>query len=104
MAVAGLLLPTMELLISLGAATLIFLTLEFLRFRVSSVNNWFFLHFRLLLTTTGVSCLTGTRYLLIASLIAFLAFERHIAVLALSFLAVGDATAAVVGTQIDKMR
>lgn len=42
--------------------------------------------------------------MLIASLVALVAFERDIAVLALSFLAVGDAMATIVGKQIGKMR
>jgi len=42
--------------------------------------------------------------MLIASLVAFLAFERDIAVLALSFLAVGDAVATIVGKQIGRTR
>ena len=42
--------------------------------------------------------------MLIASLIAFLAFPRDIAVLALSFLAVGDPLATIVGKQIGKSK
>ncbi len=40
----------------------------------------------------------------VASLIAFLVFPRDVAVLALSFLAVGDAVATIVGKQIGKRR
>ena len=102
--IAALFLPRMVLLIALGVATLIFLAFEFLRLRASGINRWFFLHFRSLLRETEVSRLTGTSYMLIASLVAFLAFERDIAVLALSFLAVGDAMATIVGKQIGRTR
>jgi glycerol-3-phosphate acyltransferase PlsY len=47
---------------------------------------------------------TGACYIFIASFIAFLAFERDIAVLALSFLAVGDATAALVGRYLGRTK
>ena len=42
--------------------------------------------------------------MVIASLIAFLAFQRDIAVLALSFLAVGDPLANIVGKQIGRRK
>ena len=102
--VAALFLPRTVLLISLGVTTLIFLTFELLRFRGSRINNWFFLHFRPLLREMEASRLTGTSYILIASSIAFLAFERDIAVLAFAFLAVGDPLATIVGKRIGKRR
>lgn len=102
--IAALFLPRMVLLLSLGVATLIFLAFEFLRLRASAINKWFFLYFGSLLRETEGSRLTGTSYMLIASLVALVAFERDIAVLALSFLAVGDAMATIVGKQIGKMR
>jgi len=91
-------------MISLGVATFVFLLFEFLRLRYSSLNRWFFLHFAPLLRATEKSHLTGASYILIASWLVFLAFEREIAVLALSFLAVGDAIATLVGQQIGKTR
>jgi glycerol-3-phosphate acyltransferase PlsY len=103
-AIAALFLPRIVLLVLLGLATFIFLTFDFLRFRVSSVNSWFFRHFRSLLRETEASHLNGSSYILMASLVLFLAFERDIAVLALSFLAVGDAMATIVGKQIGKLR
>lgn len=102
--VVALFLPGMVLLISLGVVTLVFLAFELLRFRASGINRWFFLHFRQLLRETEVSRLTGTSYMLIASLVAFLVFQRDIAVLALSFLSVGDALATIAGKQIGKRK
>ena len=42
--------------------------------------------------------------MLIAALIAFLAFSREIAILAVSFLAVGDSVAAIVGRKLGKRK
>lgn len=102
--VAALFLPRVVLLVSIGAVTVIFLAFELVRFWASIINRWFFSHFRPLLREAEASCLTGTSYMLIASLIAFLAFPRDIAVLALSFLAVGDPAATIVGKQMGKRR
>ena len=102
--VAALFLPRMILLISLGVATFVFLAIELLRFRVPGVNRWFSAFLKLLLREKESSRLTGASYMLVASLIAFLVFPRDIAVLALSFLAVGDAVATIVGTQIGKRK
>lgn len=102
--IAALFLPRMVLLISLGAVTFIFLAFELLRFRAPGINRWFFSFFKPLLREKEASRLTGSSYILIASLIAFLAFQRDIAVLALSFLAVGDPVATIVGKWIGKRK
>jgi len=102
--IAALFLARMVLLISLGVVTFIFLTFELIRFRAQGINRWFFSYFKPLLREVEVSRLTGTSYMLIASLIAFLAFQRDIAVLALSFLAVGDSLATLVGKQVGKRK
>jgi glycerol-3-phosphate acyltransferase PlsY len=102
--IAALFLPRMVLLISLGVATFIFLVFELLRFRAPGINKWFFSFFKPLLREKEASRLTGASYMLVASLIAFLVFQRDIAVLALSFLAVGDPLATIVGTHIGKRK
>ena len=102
--VAALFLPRTALLVSLGVVTFIFLAFELLRFRAPGINRWFFLFFKPLLRGNEASRLTGASYMLIASLIAFLVFQRDIAMLALCFLAVGDAVATIVGKHIGKRR
>jgi dolichol kinase len=104
MAAAGLFLPRLALLIALGVATFIVVTFEFLRLRVAGVNRWFLSVFKPLLREKETSRFTGTSYSLTAALIAFLAFPRDVAVLALVFLAVGDALATVVGKRMGKIR
>lgn len=76
--------------LSLGIATFILFAFEFIRFRVPAINRWFFSSCKSLLREEEASCLTGASYMLIASFIVFLVFQRDIAVVALSFLAVGD--------------
>jgi len=100
----GLFLPRITLLISLGVATFIVVAFEFVRLRIPGVNRWFLSVFKPLLREKETSRLTGTSYSLTAALIAFLAFPRDIAVLALVFLAVGDALATIVGKKIGKTR
>lgn len=101
---AALFLPRVVLLSSLGAVTLIFLAFELLRSKAPGINRWFMLHFQPLLREGERSRLTGSSYMLISSLIAFLAFPRDVAVLALSFLAVGDAISTMVGESIGKRK
>jgi len=100
--ISALFLPEMVLLICLGVLTFIYLAFEFIRFRAPGINRWFFSFFKPLLREKEGSRLTGTSYMFAASLIAFLAFQRDIAVLALCFLAVGDAVATVIGKRIGK--
>ena len=100
--VAALFLPRVVLLSSLGAVTFIFLGFEWLRLRVPAVNKWFLTYFKILLREEERSRLTGASYVLISSLIAFLAFPRDVAIVALSFLAVGDALGTIIGTRLGR--
>jgi glycerol-3-phosphate acyltransferase PlsY len=100
--IAALFLPKIVVQIFLGALTFSLLTVEITRLRVPTVNQWFFKIYKPLARTNEASRLTGTSYLIIASLISFLVFQRDIAVIALSFLAVGDAVAGIVGRWIGK--
>jgi len=101
---AALFLPRTVLLCSVAAVTFIFLAFELLRLKAPSLNRWFLSRFKPLLREKEQSRLTGSSYVLISSLIAFLAFQRDIAVLALSFLAVGDAVSTMVGESIGKRK
>jgi glycerol-3-phosphate acyltransferase PlsY len=101
---AGLFLPRTVLLISLGVATFIFLAFELIRLKVPGINRWFLSVFKPLMREKEASRLTGVVYCLAAAFIAFLVFPRDVAVLALSFLAVGDSMATIVGKRIGKTR
>jgi len=102
--IAALFLPRVVLLSSLGAVTFIFLGFELLRLKAPNINRWFMFYFKPLLREKEESRLTGSSYMLISSLIAFLAFQRDVAVLALAFLAIGDAVGTIVGERIGKRK
>jgi glycerol-3-phosphate acyltransferase PlsY len=102
--IVALFLPRMVFIILLCVVTFIFLAFEIIRLRAPRINTWFLSFFKPLLRRKEASRLTGTSYMLIASLIAFLVFQRDIAVLALSFVAVGDAVATIVGKWIGKKK
>jgi dolichol kinase len=97
-------LPTTAMLISLGLVTFVFLAFEFIRLKVPSVNRWFFSHFGSLLREEETSRVTASSYVLVAALMAYLAFGRDIAVLSVCFLAVGDVAAGIVGRYIGRTR
>ena len=95
--IAALFLPEIALLISLGVLTLISLAFELLRLRAPVLSRWFIRSFKPSLKEEEESHLTGASYMLFASLIAFLAFPRDIAVLALSGGSGNDDNAALAG-------
>jgi len=99
----ALFLPIKVVLISLGAITCLFLIIELLRLRLPLVNRWFIWLLKPLLRQEEELRLTGASYMLIASLATLLVFQRDIAILALSFLAIGDAMAAIVGGHIGRV-
>jgi dolichol kinase len=98
------LLPKVPLLLSLGSVTFLFLTFEFIRLRFTGINWWFISHFRSMLREEEVSNVTTASYVLIAAVVAYLAFGKDIAVCAVSFLAIGDVAAAIVGERIGMTR
>lgn len=97
-------LPEMPLLIVLGSATFLFLMFELVRLRVSGINRWFISHFGSMLREGELSGLTTSNYVLLAALVSYIAFGRDIALLAVSFLAIGDVAAAIVGQHMGRTR
>jgi glycerol-3-phosphate acyltransferase PlsY len=93
------------LLISLGILTAACVTWEIVRFASPRVNLWLVSHLGSFLKRgeRGFQ-LTGTTYLLLASLVVFLCFERDIAVVGLLFLAIGDLVAAIIGRRWGRFR
>jgi len=103
-ALSGLFLPLSVVLITLGIAALLLLALELARFAIPSVNRWFFKAFRPFIREEEAARATGALYMLISSFLVYLAFEIHIAMLAISFLAVGDAVGAIVGNTVGRVK
>ena len=85
-ALSGLFLPRNVVLITLGVAALLLLALELARFAIPSVNRWFLKVFRPFIREEETARATGALYMLISSFLAYMAFEIHIAMLAIAFL------------------
>ncbi|MBM4447782.1 MAG: hypothetical protein FJ015_00905 [Chloroflexi bacterium] len=104
LALSGIFLPRNIVVITLGVMALVWLAFELARFAVPTVNRWFFRVFRFYVRETEATSATGALYMIMASFLAYLAFETHIAMLAIAFLAVGDATGAIVGHTVGRTR
>lgn len=92
------------LLIALAAVTFAFLVMESIRLLSSRANELFFRYFHGMLKEEERRRPTGSSYLLVASLLAFLLFDRDVAITCLFFLAVGDPMAATFGEQLGSRR
>ena len=90
------------LLITLGAITAIFVAWEIVRFASPRVNLWMVSHLRVILKEEERFRLTGTTYLLLASLAVFLLFDKYVAIASLLFLSIGDLMASVIGERFGK--
>ena len=73
---------------------------ETARFRVPSLNRVLYDKLRPLLKVTEDRRVTGATYIAVSALIAFLVFDKHVAIAALFFLSLGDPAAALVGTRM----
>lgn len=90
--------PLMVLLLSLlsGAA----LVVEGLRLWAPGLNRYLVSRFRFLLKESEERRITGATYIALSALVAFLVFDKPVAVAAMFFLALGDPAAALVGARV----
>ncbi len=84
--------------------TVFFLTFDILRLRIKPVKDIFISIFGSIIRQKEHTNLTGATYLLVASLLSAIFFEKIIAVAVVSYLIVGDTLAAFVGQGIGKIR
>ena len=96
-------LPRPLVLFIIGLATFIVLLVDLLRFRIAFINRVFQAFFKSFLRDYESSRLLGASYLFVGSLFSLTVFSREVAVLAISFLAVGDALATIIGERIGKI-
>lgn len=73
------------------------LGLDLVRFRVPRLNRLFLYWLRLLLKNEEAQRITGATYMLIGACLAFLLFDKEVALAVLLFLSVGDPAAALAG-------
>lgn len=97
LAIAGLLVPENIFLPVLISATVAFLIFELSRPKFPPVNRRFLTLFHPLLREKEASTPTGTAYLLLGAVLVFVLYEESIAVMAMTFVAVGDPIAGMVG-------
>jgi len=89
---------------ALGAVTFGVLLIDLMRLRSSGINAWFRRLFRPFLRDYETARLLGATYLLVGSLVTYMVFNGNIAVLAISFLAVGDSSAVLVGERFGRLK
>ena len=92
------------LFILLGIVTALFVIWEIARLTSPGVNQWMAAHLGMILKRQERFRLTGTTYLLFASLLVFFCFEKYVAITSLLFLAIGDFMAATIGQRCGRHR
>ena len=102
--VAGLLVPPNIFLPVLISITMALLVFEGIRLKFPRVNQRFLANFQVLLREKEASTLTSSTYLLVSACIVFILCDRSIAAIALTFVAVGDPIAGMVGKRWGKPR
>jgi glycerol-3-phosphate acyltransferase PlsY len=91
--------------ILLAIAAIIFITVDFLRLHLNPIKGIFIILFGSLLRKREFSSLTGGSYLLLASLATILIFDDPgVFIAAISFLAIGDTVAAIVGLSVGRVK
>lgn len=99
----------------MSVATLGFLIVDFLRLRLNPFKDVFIVLFGSLLRRRELASLTGGSYLMLAALVCMLVFGsgflgttpsegRGVFIAAVSFLAIGDTVAAIVGLSLGRIR
>ena len=95
----------------MAAAAIILLLVDFLRLRLTSVKSIFIVLFGSMLRRKELTSLTGASYLMLASMVCMLIFGigpagrvSGVFIAAISFLALGDTAAAIVGLSIGRVR
>lgn len=97
MPVAGIFAPSEPILIALGVLAVGGLAFDLVRMRISWLNRLLVRWLAPLLKQGEDHQITGATYLAIAAFIAFLLFDRQVAVSVLLFVSLGDPAAALVG-------
>ncbi|MCL5987277.1 MAG: hypothetical protein M1371_12055 [Actinobacteria bacterium] len=92
------------LLLTLGSLSTVVFTVELVRLFYPKFNSWIYGRLRRALKEEEKFKLTGTTYLLIATLFVFAFFEKEIAAISLLFLSVGDLMAGIVGEKYGHIR
>ena len=108
---AGSSIPTIAIFSTSGVMVVLMVTLsglalamETARFRIPNLNRLLFGWLRPLLKTAEDRRVTGATYIAVSALVAFLVFEKPVAIAAIFFLSLGDPAAALVGIRAGGVR
>jgi len=83
----------------------IFLLGDLFRFLNSDFNHWLFIRFKLILKAEEKKrFLTTTTTFLISSVLTIIFFKKEVAIYSLSFLVIGDAASALIGTYVGRIK
>lgn len=93
--------PLVVLLATLSGLSLL---VETARFRLPNLNRLLVARLRFLLKQTEDRRITGATYIAVSALLAFLIFDKPVAITALFFLSLGDPIAALVGSRVGGYR
>ena len=88
----------------IGLATFLVLTFDVLRLRFRPLRNWMQSTLHSLMRNYESKRLLGASFLLAAALVTAVLFSKEIAVLAMSFMAVGDALAGIFGRRFGRIK
>ncbi len=90
----------------MALATSIFLIVDLLRLKLNPFKDIFIILFGSLLRRKEFTSLTGGSYLMLASLVCMLLFgsNKGVFIAAVSFLAIGDTVAAIVGLSLGRIK
>ncbi len=91
-------------IITISIFFLILLILEITRFKNPRFNKWAFKHLSPLFKPKEKSHFVGTTYFLLGVLVAVIISPKYIAITSLTFLAIADVAAAMVGERYGKIR
>jgi glycerol-3-phosphate acyltransferase PlsY len=94
--------PHNTALLGLIIATFLTVAVDLLRLSDQRLKRFFSRFFRSLIRRHEEEHLIGSTYYMIAALLSFVAFDRDIAIAALTFLVLGDAAAAIVGKRLGR--
>lgn len=83
---------------------ILILVFEIQRFRKPGFNRWVFEHLSSLVKSKERFQPIGTTYFLLGTLLTVVLFLHHIAVAALTFIAIGDVPAAIVGERYGRIK
>jgi glycerol-3-phosphate acyltransferase PlsY len=87
----------------IGTGTFCYLLVDLFRLRNARAGDWFARMFKPFMRDYERSRLTGASYFLVASLASLTLFNRETAILAISFLTLGDSLATIVSERYGKI-